>query len=129
MISSFLCDIIFNSKSIEYGNDIDMRFKEEFIKELIKRLKENIDIIESSFLLSDKNFIKSRLLNIEPFEYHLSILLEDDPYIFLNKLVYSIINKQEVKVSSTNISCDLLLELVNLILQEFKLERIDKIGD
>ena len=129
MISSFLYDIIFNSKSIEYGNDIDMRFKEEFIKELIKRLKENIDIIESSFLLSDKNFIKSRLLNIEPFEYHLSILLEDDPYIFLNKLVYSIINKQEVKVSSTNISCDLLLELVNLILQEFKLERIDKIGD
>ena len=129
MISSFLCDIIFISKSIEYGNDIDMRFKEEFIKELIKRLKENIDIIESSFLLSDKNFIKSRLLNIEPFEYHLSILLEDDPYIFLNKLVYSIINKQEVKVSSTNISCDLLLELVNLILQEFKLERIDKIGD
>ncbi len=129
MISSFLCDIIFNSKSIEYGNDIDMRFKEEFIKELIKRLKENIDIIESSFLLSDKNFIKSKLLNIEPFEYHLSILLEDDPYIFLNKLVYSIINKQEVKVSSTNISCDLLLELVNLILQEFKLERIDKIGD
>lgn len=106
-----------------------MRFKEEFIKELIKRLKENIDIIESSFLLSDKNFIKSKLLNIEPFEYHLSILLEDDPYIFLNKLVYSIINKQEVKVSSTNISCDLLLELVNLILQEFKLERIDKIGD
>lgn len=129
MISSFLCDIIFNSKSIEYGNDIDMRFKEEFIKELIKRLKENIDIIESSFLLSDKNFIKSKLLNIEPFDYHLSILLEDDPYIFLNKLVYSIINKQEVKVSSTNISCDLLLELVNLILQEFKLERIDKIGD
>ena len=129
MIASFLCDIIFNSKSIEYGNDIDMRFKEEFIKELIKRLKENIDIIESSFLLSDKNFIKSKLLNIEPFEYHLSILLEDDPYIFLNKLVYSIINKQEVKVSSTNISCDLLLELVNLILQEFKLERIDKIGD
>lgn len=129
MISSFLCDIIFNSKSIEYGNDIDMRFKEEFIKELIKRLKENMDLIESSFLLSDKTLIKSKLLNIEPFEYHLSILLEDDPYIFLNKLVYSIINKQDVKVSSTNISCDLLLELVNLILQEFKLERIDKIGN
>ncbi len=105
-----------------------MRFKEEFLKELVKRLRENIDIIESSFELADKTLIKNKLLNIEPYEYHLSILLEDDPYLFLNKLVYSIINKQEVKVSSTNMACDLLLELINLILDEFKMGRIDKIG-
>lgn len=106
---------------------IDMRFKEEFLKELIKRLKENMDLIESSFMISGKNLIKSKILTIEPIEYHLSILLEDDPYLFLNKIVYSIINKQEVKVSSTNIACDLLLELINLILEEFKVERIDRI--
>ena len=61
-------------------------------------------------------------------EFHLSILLEDDPYLFLNKLIYSVVNRQDIKVSSTNIACDLLLELVNLILEEFKLERIVKIG-
>ena len=104
-----------------------MRFKEEFIKELIKRLKENIDIIESSFIIADKELVKSRLYSIEPLEYHLSIVLEDDPYLFLSKLIYCIINRQEVKVSSTNIACDLLLELVNLILEEFELERIGKI--
>lgn len=104
-----------------------MRFKEEFIKELIKRLKENIDIVESSFKISDKDFVKSRLLAIQPIEYHLSIILEDDPYLFLSKLIYCIINRQEVKVSSTNIACDLILELVNLILEEFEIERIGKI--
>lgn len=105
-----------------------MRFKEEFIKELVRRLRENNSLIESSFNLANKEFVKNRLYEIEPYEYHLSILLEDDPYLFLNKLIYSIINKQEVKVSSTNIACDLLLELVNMILDEFKIERIDKIG-
>ena len=103
--------------------------KEEFLKELIRRLKENIDVVESSFEISDKPFIKTKLFNIEPYEFHLSILLEDDPYLFMNKIVYSIINKQKVKVSSTNIACDLLLELVNLILDEFRLERIEKIGN
>lgn len=105
-----------------------MRFKEDFIKELIKRLKENIDIIESSFLLAGKDMVKNKLYNIEPIEYRLSILLEDDPYLFLNKLVFCVINRQELKVSNTNIACDLLLELVNLILDEFKVERIGKIG-
>ncbi len=104
-----------------------MRFKEEFIKELVKRLKENIDIIESSFLLANKDLVKNKLYNIEPYEFHLSILFEDDPYMFLSKLVYAIVNKQEIKVSSTNIACDLLLELVNLILDEFQIERIGKI--
>ncbi len=104
-----------------------MRFKEEFIKELLKRLKENIDIVESSFEVSNKTLIKSRLLDIDPIEFHLSVLLEDDPYIFLNKLVYCIVNKQVVKVSSSNIACDLLLELINLVLREFGLERIGKI--
>ena len=106
-----------------------MRFKEDFIKELVKRLKENIDVIESSFTISNKELVKSSLYNIDPIEYHLSILLEDDPYLFLNKLVYCIVNRQELKVSSTNIACDLLLELVNLILVEFRSERIGKIGD
>ena len=105
-----------------------MRFKEDFIKELIKRLKENIDIIESSFLLAGKDMVKNKLYNIEPIEYRLSILLEDDPYLFLNKLVFCVINRQKLKVSNTNIACDLLLELVNLILDEFKVERIGKIG-
>lgn len=104
-----------------------MRFKEEFISELIRRLKENIDIVESSFNLSGINLVKSRLYAINLIDFHLSILLEDDPYIFINKLVYAIVNKQEVKVSSTNIACDLLLEIINLILDEFKLERIGKI--
>ena len=108
---------------------IYMRFKEDFIKELIRRLKENIDILESCFMLADKELLKNKLYNIEPIEYRLSILLEDDPYLFLNKLTFCIINRQELKVSSTNIACDLILELVNLILDEFKLERIGKIGN
>lgn len=106
-----------------------MRFKDDFLKELSRRLKENVDLIESSFSLANKELVKTKLYNIEPCEYHLSILLEDDPYLFLSKLVYSIINKQEVRVSSTNIACDLLLELVNLILEEFGIERIGKIGE
>lgn len=104
-----------------------MNFKEEFIKELMKRLNENIDIIQSSFNLSDKVLIKSQLYNIEPVEFHLPILIEDDPYLFLGKLMYSIINKQEIKVSNTNIACELLLELVNLVLGEFEVEGIGKI--
>lgn len=104
-----------------------MRFKGEFISELIRRLKENIDIIESSFNLSSVQLVKSRLYNVEPIEFHLSILLEDDPYVFLNKLVYAIVNKQNLKVSSSNIACDLLLEMVNMILDEFSMERIGKI--
>lgn len=105
-----------------------MRFKDDFLKELLKRLKENIDIIESSFSLINVELVKNKLYDCEPLEFHLSILLEDDPYLFLNKLIFSVVNKQEIKVSSTNIACDLLLELVNLILEEFKMERIVKIG-
>ena len=105
-----------------------MKFKEEFIKEVTKRIKENIDIIESSFNLDNIELVKSKLIDIEPIEYRISVLLENDPYVFLNKLIYIIINKQEVKVSSTNIACDLLLELVNLVLLEFNLERIGKIA-
>ena len=105
-----------------------MKFKEEFIKEIIKRIKENMDIIESSFNLANIELNKSKLLTIEPIEYRISVLLENDPYIFLNKLIYAIINKQEIKVSKTNIACELLLELVNLVLGEFNLERIGKIA-
>lgn len=105
-----------------------MKFKEEFLRELVRRIKENMDIIESSFNLARIDLVKSRIIDVEPIEYRLSVLLENDPYIFLNKLVYTIINKQEVKVSSTNIACDLLLELVNLVLLEFNLERIGKIA-
>ena len=47
--------------------------------------------------------------------------------MFLNKLVYAVVNKQELRVSSTNIACDLLLELVNLVLKEFGMERIGRI--
>ncbi len=104
-------------------------FKNEFITELIRRLKENIDIIQSSFQLVNVDLVKSRLYNIEPIEYHLSVLLEDDPYKFINMLVYVIVNKQEVKVSRTNIACDLLLELVNMVLDEFGMGRIGKIGE
>ena len=105
-----------------------MNFKVEFIKEVSKRIKENMDIIESSFNLADIELVKSKLINIEPIEYRISVLLEKDPYLFLNKLIYAIVNKQEIKVSSTNIACDLLLELVNLVLAEFNLERIGKIA-
>ena len=106
-----------------------MKFKEELLKEVVKRLKENIDMIESSFELSNETLVKSRLYNIEPEEYHLPVLLETDPYSFLAKLLYAIINKQEIKVTSTNIACDLLLEMINLILDEFNIERIDKFGN
>jgi hypothetical protein len=106
-----------------------LRFKEDFIKELIKRLKENVDIVESSFMLAGKDFNKSKLFNIDPIDYRLSILLEDDPYLFLNKLTFCIVNRQELRVSSTNIACDLLLDLVNLILDEFGVERIGRIGE
>ena len=34
---------------------IDMRFKEDFLRELSRRLKENLEIIESSFELSNKD--------------------------------------------------------------------------
>lgn len=105
-----------------------MRFKEEFIRELINRLKENIDLIESSFSLSGIDLVKSKLFDINPIEFHLTILVENDPYVFLNKLVYCVVNKQDVRVSAGNISCELLLEMVNLILVEFKVERIEKIG-
>ncbi len=105
-----------------------MKFKDEFIKEITKRIKENMDIIESSFNLAKIDLVKDKLIDIEPIEYRISVLLENDPYIFLNKLIYTIINKQEVKISSTNIACDLLLELVNLVLEEFNLERIGKIA-
>ena len=128
MISSFFCDIILYMVWIIAEGMVYMRFKEDFIKEVIRRLKENIDIIESCFMLADKDLVKNQLYNIEPIEYHLSILLEDDPYLFLNKLVYCIVNRQELRVSSTNIACDLLLELINLIMDEFKLERIGKLG-
>lgn len=104
-------------------------FKNEFITELMRRLKENIDIIQSSFQLVNVDLVKSRLYNIEPIEYHLSVLLEDDPYKFINMLVYVIVNKQEVKVSRTNIACDLILELVNMVLDEFGMGRIGKIGE
>ena len=106
-----------------------MKNKDDFLKEVNKRLKENIDMIESSFELSNKTLIKNRLYNIAPEEYHLPILFEDDPYTFLSKILYAIINEQEIKVSKSNIACDLLLELINLILEEFELERIDRIGE
>ena len=87
-----------------------------------------MDIIESSFNLANIELVKSKLVDIEPIEYRISVLLENDPYVFLNKLIYTIVNKQDIKVSSTNIACDLLLELVNLVLLEFNLERIGKIA-
>ena len=106
-----------------------MRFKEEFIKELVKRLKENIDLIESSFNLSGIPLIKNKIVDVNPIEFHLTVLVENDPYAFLNKIVYCVVNKQEVRVSTGNIACELLLEMINLILDEFKTERIDKIGE
>ena len=105
-----------------------MNFKEEFLKEINKRLKENIDIIESSFELSNIDLIKTKLYNFEPLEFRLSILIEDNPYLFLNKLVYAILNKISIKASCNNMACNLLLELVNMILDEFELERVEKIG-
>lgn len=104
-----------------------MRFKEEFLKELIKRLKENIDIIESSFILSDIELVKTKLYSIDPCLYRLNILIEEDPYLFLNKLTYIVINKQQAKAVCDNLACSLLLEIVNMILDEFNVERIDRI--
>ncbi len=104
-----------------------MRFKEEFLKELVRRLKENMEIVESSFKLADIEFVKTKILDIEPIEFRLPVLVESDPYVFINKLSYSIVNRNEIKVATDNIACELLLELVNLILKEFQLERIDRI--
>lgn len=105
-----------------------MRFKEEFLKELIRRIKENAELIESSFKLANIEFVKSKMFDIEPIEFRLPVLVESDPYVFINKLSYSIVNRNDVKVATDNIACELLLELVNLVLKEFQLERIDRIG-
>lgn len=128
MISSFYYGIIFIVWIIIDGVD-NMRFKEEFLRELLHRLKENIDIIESSFNLANIELVKTKLYDINPIEYRLPILVEDNPYDFVNKLSYTIINKSEVKVATNNIACDLLLELINLILKEFQMERIGRIGE
>ena len=128
MISSFYYGIIFIVWIIIDGVD-NMRFKEEFLRELLHRLKENIDIIESSFNLANIELVKTKLYDISPIEYRLPILVEDNPYDFVNKLSYTIINKSEVKVATNNIACDLLLELINLILKEFQMERIGRIGE
>ena len=106
-----------------------MRFKDEFIKELLRRLKENIDIVESAFYIAGLKYDKTKMMNIEPIEYHLTLLVDNDPYEFLNKLVFCVINKQEVKVSTRNMACEILFNIVNLILDEFSIERIGKIGD
>lgn len=106
-----------------------MRFKDEFIKELLRRLKENIDIVESAFYIAGLKFEKGKLLDINPVDYHLPLLVDKDPYEFLNKLVYCVINKQEVKISTGNMACEMLFNIVNLILDEFSIERIGKIGD
>jgi len=105
-----------------------MRFKEEFLRELIRRLKENVDIIESSFKLADIELVKSRLYEVEPIEYRLPVLVEDNPYEFVNKLSYAIVNRNDIKVATSNIACDLLLELINLVLKEFGIGRIGRIG-
>ena len=128
MISSFYYGLIFIVWIIIDGVD-NMRFKEEFLRELLHRLKENIDIIESSFNLANIELVKTKLYDINPIEYRLPILVEDNPYDFVNKLSYTIINKSEVKVATNNIACDLLLELINLILKEFQMERIGRIGE
>ena len=95
-----------------------MRFKEDFLKEFARRAKENMDLLESSFAIS----------RIDLIEHHLPVLIEDDPYIFLGKLIYSVVERLEVRVSKSNICCMLLLEMVNLILKEFDIERIECIG-
>lgn len=106
-----------------------MRFKDEFLKELLKRLKENIDVIESAFYIANIEFDAKKLYKIEPVDYHLTLLVDSDPYEFFNKLIYCVINKQEIKVSIKNVACEILLDVVNLILDEFSFERIGKIGD
>ena len=128
MLSSFYYGIIFIVWIIIDGVD-NMRFKEEFLRELVRRLKENIDIIESSFNLANIELVRTKLYEVNPIEYRLPILVEDNPYDFINKLSYIIINKSEVKVATNNIACDLLLELINLVLKEFQMERIGRIGE
>ncbi len=105
-----------------------MRFKEDFLKEFARRAKENMDLLESSFALSRVDLIKSKVINPEIIEHHLPLLIEDDPYVFIGKLIYSVTERVEVRVSKTNICCMLLLEMVNLILNEFGIERIECIG-
>ncbi len=105
-----------------------MRFKEDFLKEFARRAKENMDLLESSFAISRIDLIKSKVINPEIIEHHLPVLIEDDPYIFLGKLIYSVVERLEVRVSKSNICCMLLLEMVNLILKEFDIERIECIG-
>ena len=105
-----------------------MRFKEDFLKEFARRAKENMDLLESSFALSRIDLIKSKVINPEIIEHHLPLLIEDDPYVFIGKLIYSVTERVEVRVSKTNICCMLLLEMVNLILNEFGIERIECIG-
>ena len=105
-----------------------MRFKEDFLKEFARRAKENMDLLESSFAISRVDLVKSKVINPEIIEHHLPVLIEDDPYTFIGKLIYSVVERLEVKVSKTNICCMLLLEMVNLILNEFDIERIECIG-
>ena len=105
-----------------------MRFKEEFLKEFARRAKENMDLLESSFAISRVDLIKTKIINPEVIEHHLPVLIEDDPYIFVGKLIYSVTERVEVKVSKSNLCCMLLLEMVNLILNEFEIERIECIG-
>ena len=105
-----------------------MRFKEDFLKEFARRAKENMDLLESSFALSRVDLLKSKVINPEIIEHHLPVLIEDDPYIFIGKLIYSVTERVAVRVSKTNICCMLLLEMVNLILKEFGIERIECIG-
>ena len=105
-----------------------MRFKEEFLKEFARRAKENMDLLESSFAISRVDLIKSKVINPDIIEHHLPVIIEDDPYIFIGKLLYSVVERMEIKVSKSNICCMLLLEMVNLILNEFEIERIECIG-
>lgn len=105
-----------------------MRFKDELLKEFARRAKENMDLLESSFALSNIDLIKTKIINPELIEHHLPLLIEDDPYIFVGKLLYSISERTDIKVSKTNICCMLILEMVNLILEEFEIERIECIG-
>lgn len=105
-----------------------MRFKDELLKEFARRAKENMDLLESSFALVHVDLVKSRIINPEVIEHHMPLLIEDDPYTFIGKLLFSVIERTQIKVSKSNICCMLLLEMVNLILNEFDIERIECIG-
>ena len=105
-----------------------MRFKDELLKEFARRAKENMDLLESSFALANVDLIKTKITNPDLIEHHLPVIIEDDPYIFTGKLLYSVVERSEIKVSRTNICCMLILEMVNLILKEFEIERIECIG-